>query len=115
MNPPPPQTGPLAFGKNLLLLAMLCVAGVVLYKFLFSDGTGFLSSPTPVDLKYTDSDFKFTMDEESTLRILTNPDQYKSEFNELIYNFNMSMLSHVANRMNLPDSASSLRRCCGIE
>jgi Protein of unknown function (DUF4230) len=101
---PAPQVGPLAFGKNLLLFAMLCVAGVVFYKVLFNGGAGLLSAPQAVDLKYSDADFKFNLDEESTLRILTNPDKYKQEFDDLIYNFNLSMLFHVANRMSLPDT-----------
>ncbi len=95
----------MAFGKSLLLFAMLCVAGVILYKVLWAGGEGLLASPKAVDLKYVDADFKFNLDEESTLRILTNPDKYKKEFDELVYNFNVSMLYHVANRMALPDSA----------
>lgn len=103
--PPSPQTGAMSFGKNLLLLAMVCVAGVILYKFLFSEGSGLLGSPVAVDLKYSDADFKFNLDEESTLRILANPEKYEREFGELIYNFNMALLYHTANRMNLADSA----------
>lgn len=102
--PPPSQTGPMAFGKNLLMLGLLCVAGVILYKVLWAGGEGLLSSPTAIDLKYTDAEFKFNLDEESTLRILANPDKYKKEFDDLVYNFNVSMLYHVANRMALPDT-----------
>ena len=86
------------------MLGMLCVAGVILYKVLWAGGEGILARPTAVDLKYTDADFKFNLDEESTLRILSNPDKYHKEFDELIYNFNVSMLYHVANRMSLPDT-----------
>ncbi len=102
--PPPPQGGAAAFGKQLLLLALLCLGGVLAYKFLLAEGTGLLASPTAVDLKYRDADFKFDMDEESTLRILAEPNKYRREFDDLVYNFNVSMLFHVANRMALADS-----------
>lgn len=104
-NYPPQGSGPI-MGKQLLLLALVCIAGVVIYKTFF--GSGFLSdafqSPKAVRLTYVNSDFQPNLNEEATLQILSNPEKYRKEFNDLVYNFNLSLLYHVANRMNLPDS-----------
>lgn len=97
---------PASFGRSLLLLAMTCAAGVIIYKTFFSDGplANLLQKPQGVDVTYIPSDFKPNLDEESTLAILTNPERYHKEFNELVYNFNLSLLYHVANRMGMADS-----------
>jgi hypothetical protein len=100
---PSPEGGNI-FGKQILLLALISIAAILIYKVLFSDGFSFLQSPKGVQLTYVPSDFQPNMDEEKTLRILANPEQYKKEFDELVYSFNMSLLYHVANRMALPDS-----------
>jgi len=94
------------FGKQLLLLAMVCVAGVLVYKAFFSDGSfsGFFEKPKGVQLTYVPSDFQPNLNEEATLQILAEPEKYRKEFDDLVYNFNVSLLYHVANRMNLPDS-----------
>lgn len=72
--------------------------------FSFSNGENYTSIPKEMQIKYIPSEFDFTVDEETTLAILTNPERYQREFNDLIYNFNLSMLNHVATRMDLPDS-----------
>jgi len=95
------------FGRQILLLALVCVAGVVLYKFFFngdSDLLGFLSPSKEIKLTYVPSDFQPHLDDQTTLRILSNPSEYKQEFDDLVYNFNLSLLYHVAKRMNLADS-----------
>lgn len=61
-------------------------------------------SPQGVQLTYIPSDFQPNLNEEATLQILSQPEKYRKEFDELVYNFNVSLLYHVANRMNLPDS-----------
>jgi len=94
------------FGKQLLLVALVTLGGIVLYKTFFGDGrlSTLLQTPKGVRLTYVPSDFQPNLDEESTLRILSQPEQYHKEFDELVYNFNVSLLFHVANRMALPDS-----------
>ena len=72
--------------------------------FSFSNGENYTSIPKEMQIKYIPSEFDFTVDDETTLAILTNPERYQREFNDLIYNFNLSMLNHVATRMDLPDS-----------
>ena len=90
-------------GRQIILLVLFSVAAVMVYKAFLSDGS-FFSSPKEVKLTYVPSDFQPNLDEESTLRVLSRPEAYAKEFDELVYNFNLSLLHHVANRMNLPDS-----------
>lgn len=94
------------FGKQILLLALVCIAGVLVYKTFFSGSglTDIFQSPQSVQLRYVPSDFQPNLNEEATLQILSQPEKYRKEFDELVYNFNLSLLFHVANRMNLPDS-----------
>ncbi len=94
------------FGKQILLLALVCIAGIIIYKTFFSGGSlsSIFQTPKEVQLTYVPSDFQPNLNEEATLQILSQPDKYRKEFDELVYNFNLSLLYHVANRMNLPDS-----------
>lgn len=93
-------------GKQLLLIAMITTAVVVGYKAFFSDGSAsnFFQSPKEVRMTYVPSDFNPNLDEEKTLRILSQPEEYRQEFDRLVYDFNVALLYHVANRMALPDS-----------
>jgi hypothetical protein len=103
--PPQGNNGPM-MAKQILLLALVVVAGYLIYNTFFGDGlfSGFLSNPKEVRLTYVDSGFQPNLDEEATLRILSEPEKYRKEFDDLVYNFNISLLYHVANRMALPDS-----------
>ncbi len=94
------------FGKQILLLVLVSIAGILIYKTIFSGGslTDIFQSPQAVQLTYVPSDFQPNLNEESTLLILSQPEKYRKEFDDLVYNFNVSLLFHVANRMNLPDS-----------
>ncbi len=104
-NTPRTSTGPI-FGKQILLMVLVCVGAVLVYKTFFSGGifSNMLQNPKEVNLTYVPSDFQPNLDEEATLRILSNPELYPKEFDDLVYNFNLSLLYHVANRMALPDS-----------
>ena len=65
---------------------------------------GFSNIPKEAQIRYVPADFIPEIDEENALEILSNPYRYEREFDELIYDFNLSLLFHVARRMNLPDS-----------
>ncbi len=94
-------------GKQIILIVLITTALVLVYKAFFSDGgplSNLFQNPKEVKLTYVPSDFTPNLDEEVTLRILSQPEKYLKEFNELVYNFNLSLLYHVANRMALPDS-----------
>ncbi len=103
----PGEGGGSIFGKQILLVGLIAAAGFLIYKTFFGGGTGiadFFKGSEPVDVTYIPSDFQPNLDEESTLRILSSPEKYRKEFDELVYTFNMSLLYHVANRMDLDDS-----------
>ncbi len=57
-----------------------------------------------MQITYIPAYFKFYMEDENVIAILTNPHRYHREFDELVYKFNMSLLYHIANRMDLADS-----------
>lgn len=95
------------FGKQILLVVLLAGAGFLVYKTFFGGGAGLgslFSSSEAVDVTYVPSDFQPNLDEESTLRILSAPEKYHKEFDDLVYGFNMSLLYHIANRMDMDDS-----------
>ncbi len=55
-------------------------------------------------LTYQPADFKYSFDDDYTLKILSNPKSHQKEFNNFIYDYNMSLLNHVSKRMGFPDS-----------
>jgi hypothetical protein len=102
------QSSPTSGGGNnnnniAILIGVLAVTGVLGY-FIYkskSDGLGTTSIPKAMQVTFIPADFKPNLDEETTLRILSNPQKYKKEFDKLVSDFNVTLLMHVANRMNL--------------
>lgn len=93
------------FSGQIILLILVVAAGIIFYKSCFSgSGFSFSGGPKPINLTYVDSDFQPNLNEESTLRILSEPEKYKKEFDDLVYHFNLSLLYHTANRMDLHDT-----------
>ncbi len=88
------------FGKILLLIGLVSVAGFLFYKVYVGE-SGESSLPRAMQMTYVPADFKMNVDESKTLEILSNPQQYKKEFDELILNFNTNLVVHVSNRMGL--------------
>ncbi len=93
---------------------VLSLGALMLYNYFWPGGSfdgvmnsDYTSVPKEMQITYIPSDFQNEMDEETMLVVLANPHRYRREFNEMVYNFNMSMLSHVAKRMDLPDSLRS--------
>ena len=103
-HPPQRNTSSVGYGSILLYVTLFSVGALVLYKYFTKSGNDYISSPTEMQVNYVPSDFEFDIDDENTLGILSNPRRYRREFNNLVYSFNMSLLHHVANRMDLPDS-----------
>lgn len=97
-----------SLSKMLLYTLFFGICLLLFYNYFknssFSNGENYTSIPKEMQIKYIPSEFDFNVDDETTLAILTNPERYQREFNDLIYNFNLSMLNHVANRMDLSDS-----------
>ncbi len=103
---PPPAGSSSSLGQQVLLLALISIAAVLLYRLLTSGNaiTDLLKGPQAVQLTYVPADFNPNLNEETTLLILSQPEKYRKEFDDLVYNFNLSLLYHVANRMSLDDS-----------
>jgi len=100
--------GGLGFGKSLLYIVLAIFVGVVLVKYFLSKAPSlvpsYTSNPKEIQITYVPADYKYDLDDENAIAILSNPHRYRREFNNLIYNFNLSLLKHVARRMNLSDS-----------
>jgi Protein of unknown function (DUF4230) len=106
-QPKPMQSSPEKGGGNnniAILMGVLAVTGVLGY-FIYKNKTdgigGTVNIPKAMQITFTPADFKPNLDEETTLRILSNPQKYKKEFDKLVSDFNITLLMHVANRMNL--------------
>ena len=92
-------------GRLLVFLVAVGILGFIVYRYYFSEGSGnYTNIPKEVQIKYVPSDFKSDIDYDNALPILSNPVRYSREFEALIHDFNLSLLNHVANRMNLSDS-----------
>ncbi|MEN0047935.1 MAG: DUF4230 domain-containing protein [Bacteroidota bacterium] len=91
--------------RILFVLVAVGLGGYLLLKFYGngSEGRNYTNIPKEYHLTYKPADFQGQIDDENALAILTNPNRYQREFNSLVYDFNMSLLNHVANRMGLSD------------
>ncbi len=91
-------------GRLVVFFLAAGLLGFIVYRYYFSDGSNYTNIPQEVQIKYVPSDFKADIDYDNALPILANPERYSREFDMLIHDFNLSLLTHVANRMNLSDS-----------
>ena len=67
-------------------------------------GIEYTKIPKEMQINYVPSDYEFDFDDDNAIAILSNPRRYRREFSELIYDYNMSLLSHIAKRMDLADT-----------
>jgi len=92
--------------KVFFFIVVLALGGYLLLRF-YGDGGGngrnYTNIPKEYHLTYQPADFQGQIDDENALAILTNPNRYQREFNQLVYDFNLSLLTHVANRMGLSE------------
>jgi hypothetical protein len=98
------QSEGMSFGRLLIYVAVISVVGVLAYNYYKKNLADYTFIPKEMQITYMPADFKFDMDDENVIAILTNPHRYHREFDELVYRFNMSLLFHIANRMDLADS-----------
>lgn len=107
-NPGPPPSKANT-GKLILFFIALVLMGFAVYKYYWGGGSNYTRIPEEYQINYVPADFQpnMTMDDEDALAVLSNPERYRREFNDLIYDFNLSLLYHVANRMGLDDSSKS--------
>lgn len=86
--------------RAFLVIVALSLIGIIIYKKFISP-PGYSNIPKELQINYVPADFNISIDEENALAVLSNPHRYRREFNDLVYDINMSILYHVANRMNL--------------
>jgi hypothetical protein len=106
----PAQAG-LNIGKAVIFILLLSFVGIVVYKNYFanrlSGGKDYTRVPTEMQINYIPSDYRMAVNEEEALAILQNPQKNRKAFNQLVYDLNISILEHVANRMNLGQKVRS--------
>ena len=91
--------------RQLFFYVAAGVLAIFLVVSLIRKGKGtYTRIPKEYQVKYVPADFRPQIDTENALAILSNPYRYNREFNDLIHQFNLSLLDHVANRMDLSDS-----------
>ncbi|MGK0389732.1 MAG: hypothetical protein ACI94Y_002477 [Maribacter sp.] len=106
--------------KMVVILLLLAVVAVVVWKKFGSGGGdrdfdpnfdmgegGTVSVPKEMQINYVPADFKTSMSADEVMRIMSNPEMYRRDFNKMIYQVNVDLLNHVATRMNLPDTIKS--------
>lgn len=104
-----------SFIRNLLLILVLSVIGVLGYKYVqMQGGIGSMTDiikgdqttiPEEYTINYIPADFKPELpSDEIIMAVITNPYRYNREFDDLVKNLNLSLLGHISNRMGLPDS-----------
>ncbi|MEZ4932616.1 MAG: DUF4230 domain-containing protein [Saprospiraceae bacterium] len=109
--PPPMKNEVFSKGRLVIFLIALGLLGFIVYNYYWGgmgESNGYTNVPKEVLVKYVPSDFKSNINEEDALPILSNPQRYSREFEAMIYEFNLSLLDHVANRMNLSDSLKAM-------
>jgi len=94
----------LNLGKLIVYTTIISVGAWFFYNYYQNNISDYTAIPKEMQISYVPSDFNYEVDEEVALAVLSNPHRYRREFNELISNFNLSLLHHVANRMDMPDS-----------
>jgi uncharacterized protein DUF4230 len=104
-KPPLPNRPPDRFnvGRLVIFLVAVGVLGLLIYKN-YSGKATYTNVPKEVQIKYVPADYQTDVDLENALPILANPYRYSREFDALIHDFNLSLINHVARRMNLSDS-----------
>lgn len=106
-TPPPQDEGGFSIGRLIVFAIALGALGFITYHYYFAEGAGsadYTKIPKEVQIKYVPADFKSDIDYENAIPVLANPERYSREFDQLIHDFNRSLLQHVANRMDLSDS-----------
>ncbi|MEM9823630.1 MAG: DUF4230 domain-containing protein [Bacteroidota bacterium] len=98
------NTSSLNLGKLIVYTTIISIGGWFFYNYYQNNISDYTAIPKEMQISYVPSDFNYEVDEEMALAVLANPHRYRREFNDLIYNFNLSLLHHVASRMDLADS-----------
>lgn len=89
--------------RLIVALLLLTLVGVLFFRYFKNSGNlgSYTSVPQELQINYKPAEFEVNIDEEDALAIISNPQRYRREFNQLVYDINMSILRHTANRMGL--------------
>ena len=108
MSEQTPQGSGLATSRILILVLVLSLLGVGIwwaYPRFFGTANGKITRvPKEIQLTYVPADYQANINEEDAVQILSNPRRYKREFDQLVYDLNMSILTHVGQRMGLDET-----------
>jgi len=115
---PPPIKKPssiYSIGKKALIISMVAITGMILLKYYKPNipnpiGVGdptVTHIPKELHINYIPAEYNANVDEEDALAILSNPNRYRRDFDQLVYDFNLSLLGHCANRMDLSTEIKS--------
>lgn len=101
-----PSAAPRGINRTQLIIVLLItgILGTLAYKAYYGEPGSFLAGPAEYQLQYRAADFEVNLDTETALAILQNPRRYRREFDQLVYDINTDILTHVSNRMGLNDS-----------
>ncbi len=103
------HSDPLAPFKQLILWLLIAAAAYFGYTlYAGNNDTQVSSIPRAMQITYMPADFKIDLAEGPALEILSNPQKYKREFSDLIFQFNTALVSHVCNRMGLDANTRAL-------
>jgi hypothetical protein len=92
-------------GRALILGCLLALAGIIIFRYYKNNpGTGFLSAPKEYQLNYMPADYDLPIDIDDAIAIASNPQRYRREFDQMVFDINVSVLRHVGRRMGLKDS-----------
>lgn len=104
-----PKSG-MNVGKLMIYLLVVFIIILIGYKYVENTGaidalsSDYTHIPEEIQIKYIPKEFNYVMDNDNAAAILANPRRYRRDFNNMVYDFNMQILKHVATRMDLPDS-----------
>lgn len=91
-------------GRVLILILLIAIAVIVVSRHYSSRPGTFLGAPKEYELNYMPADYELAVDPEDALAIASNPQRYRREFDQMVYDINLSVLRHVSTRMGLSDS-----------
>lgn len=108
-SPPPSTNNRTSMARLLVAFLLLAFVAVLFYRYYRNNGGlgNYTSIPKELQINYQPADFEINIDEEDALAILSNPQRYRKEFNQLVYDMNLSILRHTANRMGLSNDVKA--------
>lgn len=89
--------------RVILLLTAVGLVGILVFRY-FSGNRLPAGVPKEAMLTYVPADFRPEVNLDDALPILANPQRYAREFDQLVHDFNLSLIRHVVRRLGLSDS-----------